>query len=135
MDLGRLGVWSWIDHLPPDELAAFAGRLETWGYSALWIPEAIGRNPFATHGFLAGRTRSLLLATGNKSELATGYCFRTVTVESGGAVAPGTDPGVLTTGDVDFMNGSNFDVEFGVTSPGNAPTDPDQVVVAGTVSA
>ncbi len=64
MEMGRLGVWSWLDHLPPEELAAFAGRLEAWGYSALWIPEAIGRNPFATHGFLAGRTTSLVLATG-----------------------------------------------------------------------
>jgi probable F420-dependent oxidoreductase len=64
MDMGRLGVWSWLDHLPPEELAAFAGRLEDWGYSALWIPEAIGRNPFATHGFLAGKTTSLVLATG-----------------------------------------------------------------------
>ncbi|MGI9592721.1 MAG: TIGR03620 family F420-dependent LLM class oxidoreductase [Myxococcota bacterium] len=62
--LGGLGVWSWVDHLPPGELAALAGRLEAWGYSALWVPEAIGRNPFATHGFLAGRTRTLMLATG-----------------------------------------------------------------------
>ena len=64
MDLGRLGVWSFTDRLPPEALAAFAGRLESWGYSALWIPEALGRDPFATHGFLAGRTSSLILATG-----------------------------------------------------------------------
>jgi len=64
MDMGRMGVWSFTDNLPPEELAAFAGRLEAWGYSALWIPEAVGRNPFATHGFLAGRTSRLILATG-----------------------------------------------------------------------
>ncbi len=64
MELGRLGVWSFVDDLPPEALADFARRLETWGYGALWTPEAIGRNPFAVHGFLAGQTSRLGLATG-----------------------------------------------------------------------
>ena len=61
---GRLGVWSWLDALSAEEAAAFARRVETWGYSALWIPEAIGREPFALLGFLATSTTRLVLATG-----------------------------------------------------------------------
>ena len=64
MDLGRLGVWTFLDFLSADESAAFARRIETLGYSALWIPEAVGRDPFAFHGYLAARTDRLLLATG-----------------------------------------------------------------------
>src|SRR5262249_17849353 len=64
MQLGRLGVWTWLDALPAAEAAAFAQRVESWGYSALWIPEAVGREPFALVGFLAAHTRRLVLATG-----------------------------------------------------------------------
>ena len=62
--LGRLGVWSWLDAFSGEEAAAFARRVESWGYSALWIPEAIGREPFALLGFLATSTTRLVLATG-----------------------------------------------------------------------
>ncbi len=61
---GRLGVWTWLDGQRAGEIADFAWRLEGWGYSALWIPEAVGRDPFALIGFLAGKTEKLILATG-----------------------------------------------------------------------
>jgi probable F420-dependent oxidoreductase len=64
MELGRLGVWCWIDHLSGSEATAFARSLEAWGYSALWLPEAVGRDPFASIGFLAAGTERLILATG-----------------------------------------------------------------------
>ncbi len=62
--IGRLGVWAHIDMLPAGEAAEFAQRLEAWGYSALWIPEAVGRDPFSFLGYLAANTRTLRLATG-----------------------------------------------------------------------
>ena len=62
--LGRLGVWSHLDMLPAPEVAKFAQQIEAWGYSALWIPEAVGRDPFSFLGYLAAHTRSLRLATG-----------------------------------------------------------------------
>jgi probable F420-dependent oxidoreductase len=62
--LGRLGVWTWLDALSAEESAAFAKRIEAWGYPTLWIPEAIGREPFALLGFLATCTSRLVLATG-----------------------------------------------------------------------
>ncbi len=64
MQLGRLGVWTFLDLMSAADAAAFAQRIEAWGYSALWHPEAIGRDPFALLGYLAARTERLVLATG-----------------------------------------------------------------------
>ena len=57
-----------------------------------------------------------------------------VAVESGGTLAPGMSPGILTTGSVDFTDGSTFTVEIGGTTPGSTDTDHDQLVVIGTVT-
>jgi probable F420-dependent oxidoreductase len=64
MDFGRLGVWTWIDTMSAEEVADFAVKIEELGYSMLWIPEAVGRDPFSILGYLAARTSKLLLATG-----------------------------------------------------------------------
>jgi probable F420-dependent oxidoreductase len=64
MQIGRLGVWTHLDDTPAHEAAEFAQRVEAWGYSALWTPEAIGREPFCLLAYLAANTRTLLLATG-----------------------------------------------------------------------
>lgn len=64
MDFGRLGVWTWIDTMRAGEVADFAARIEELGYSMLWIPEAVGREPFSILGYLAARTSKLMLATG-----------------------------------------------------------------------
>ena len=64
MDIGRHGVWTWLDAFSAQEAADFAHRIESWGYSALWIPEAVGRDPFTLLGFLAAQTEKLILATG-----------------------------------------------------------------------
>jgi len=63
-EIGKLGVWTWMDGSSPSEMAEFASKLEGWGYSALWIPEAVGRDPFTVLGYLAARTEKLVLATG-----------------------------------------------------------------------
>jgi probable F420-dependent oxidoreductase len=63
-EIGRLGVWTWLDAFSAPEAAEFGGQLEEWGYSALWIPEAVGRDPFSFLGYLAGQTETLVLATG-----------------------------------------------------------------------
>jgi probable F420-dependent oxidoreductase len=64
MNLGKLGVWTHVDHLSARDAAAFAQRAERWGYSAFWIPEAVGRDPFALIGYLAAQTEHMILATG-----------------------------------------------------------------------
>ena len=63
-NLGRLGVWTWLDGFTAPEAAEFAQRIEELGYSALWLPEAVGREPFPLIGYLAAQTTSLVLATG-----------------------------------------------------------------------
>lgn len=63
-NLGKLGVWSFIDNMTSREAVQFAQQLEQWGYSALWIPEAVGRDPFAIISFMAAHTKKLIFATG-----------------------------------------------------------------------
>ena len=43
MKLGRLGVWQAMDVMTAAEGAAFAQKVEGWGYAALWLPESRGR--------------------------------------------------------------------------------------------
>ena len=64
MELGKIGIWGWLDHLSAPEVAQFVQRAEGWGYSALWIPEAVGRDPFALIGYLVARTERMIFATG-----------------------------------------------------------------------
>ncbi len=64
MDIGKLGLWFFLDPMTAAESAAFAAKLEKLGYPALWIPEAVGREPFAHGGYLLARTERLVLATG-----------------------------------------------------------------------
>jgi probable F420-dependent oxidoreductase len=62
--LGRLGVWTWLDMLPAPKAVELAQRVEAWGYSALWFPEAVGRDPFSIISYLAAHTKRLVFATG-----------------------------------------------------------------------
>lgn len=63
IELGRLGVWGHLDSLAADEVRAYARRAEALGFGTLWVPETVGREPFALLGMLAGETSSLLLGT------------------------------------------------------------------------
>ncbi len=63
-DLGRLGVWAALDGMPAAQAVEFCQKLEAWGYRALWMPEAVGRDPFAAIGYLAARAETLIFATG-----------------------------------------------------------------------
>ena len=39
-------------------------KIEALGYGALWLPEAVGRDPFVTIAFLGAHTTKLGFATG-----------------------------------------------------------------------
>jgi probable F420-dependent oxidoreductase len=62
--LGKLGVWAFIDGMTATESAQFAQQLEQWGYSALWVPEAVGRDPFSIIAYMLANTETLTFATG-----------------------------------------------------------------------
>jgi len=64
MDIGKHGLWFFLDGMTAPETAEFARKVEKCGYSALWLPEAVGREPFAHTGYLAARTDTLIFATG-----------------------------------------------------------------------
>ena len=56
-----------------------------------------------------------------------------VDVENGGAISPGLSPGTIMTGDLDLMDGSNFDIQ--IDAPGAvAGTDYDEIEVTGSVT-
>ena len=63
VDLGRIGVWGHLDSLPVAAARDYARRVEALGYGALWVPETVGREPFALLGLLAGETSRLVLGT------------------------------------------------------------------------
>lgn len=62
--LAPLGVWCTTDGLDAAAAAVLAAEIEQLGYSALWVPEALGRDPFAHLAHLADHTTALVLATG-----------------------------------------------------------------------
>ena len=62
--LGARGVWWPTDAMPVGDAVEFARWLESLGYGALWIPETLGRDPFAHAAHLLGATSSLAIATG-----------------------------------------------------------------------
>jgi probable F420-dependent oxidoreductase len=64
MDLGPIGIWGGGMGMTARESVEFARRAEGWGYSAIWVPEAVGRDPFALIAFLAGQTDRMIYATG-----------------------------------------------------------------------
>jgi len=64
MQITSLGVWAALDTLSAPNAAAFARRAEAWGYGALWIPEAVGREIFSASAWLLANTSTLVVASG-----------------------------------------------------------------------
>ena len=63
MNLGKLGVWYFLEAMPAKQAAEAAQRIEKLGFSALWIPETLGRDPFASAAWLLANTSKLIVAT------------------------------------------------------------------------
>lgn len=65
VDLGRVGIWyGSIDALPTPEAQRAAQVVEELGFGALWVAEAVGRDPFVSSAVLLSATSQLKLATG-----------------------------------------------------------------------
>src|SRR6516162_1894409 len=64
MDITKNGVWFFFDGMTAARSAEFARTVEKHRYGALWIPEAVGREPFAHAAYLAANTEKLVFATG-----------------------------------------------------------------------
>jgi alkanesulfonate monooxygenase SsuD/methylene tetrahydromethanopterin reductase-like flavin-dependent oxidoreductase (luciferase family) len=65
VDIGRVGIWyGGIDTLATSEARRAAQVIEELGFGALWLAEAVGRDPFAASAILLSSTERLALATG-----------------------------------------------------------------------
>jgi probable F420-dependent oxidoreductase len=89
MQINKLGVWAGTDHLSASNAADFARRIEAWGYGALWIPEALGREVFSASAWLLANTDSLIVASGianiyARDPLASAAAQKGLNEQSGG---------------------------------------------------
>ena len=63
--LGKLGLWTFqLDMKPMREAQQYAAQIEELGFRAVWVPEAVGREPFASTSLLLSATERLIMATG-----------------------------------------------------------------------
>jgi probable F420-dependent oxidoreductase len=89
MQLRKLGVWAGMDVFSAPEAAAFAQRVEAWGFGALWMPEALGRESFSASAWLLANTKTLVVATGianiyARDPLSAASAQKTLNEQSGG---------------------------------------------------
>lgn len=63
--LGKLGLWTFqLDMQPMAEARRVAAQIEELGFRAVWVPEAVGREPFASTSLLLSATERLIMCTG-----------------------------------------------------------------------
>jgi probable F420-dependent oxidoreductase len=90
----RLGVWYFTDAMSAGAAAETAARIESLGYSTLWVPETLGRDPFAHLAWLGSQTTTLQLATGiagifNREPGSMVQASNTVNEQTGGRLVLG----------------------------------------------
>jgi probable F420-dependent oxidoreductase len=60
-----VGIWTFaFDQLPNAQAQETAAEVEALGYRAIWIPEAVGKDPLVHAGLLLSGTSRLTVATG-----------------------------------------------------------------------
>jgi probable F420-dependent oxidoreductase len=65
MDLGRTGIWTHaLDMQPVGRAQELVGELESLGYGAVWIPEAVGREALSWSALLLPAGERVVVATG-----------------------------------------------------------------------
>jgi probable F420-dependent oxidoreductase len=65
MDVGRVGIWTaQLDLQPAARAREAAAELDELGFGALWIPEAVGREPISHAAVLLDATERMVVASG-----------------------------------------------------------------------
>jgi len=65
MDIGPVGIWTFqLEQQPTARAQEAAAEIESLGWGAIWIPEALGREVFTHAGLLLAGTRRIPIATG-----------------------------------------------------------------------
>ncbi len=62
--LNPTGVWFFTDGLDTAQTRELAAKVEHLGYSALWFPDTLGRDPMVNAAILLESTTNLIVATG-----------------------------------------------------------------------
>lgn len=113
MRLGRVGLWTFQLDLQPASAAKEAAiELEELGYGALWLPEAVGREPFVNSTLLLSATQRIVVATG----IASIWARDAMTMTAGQLALSEAFPdrfllgiGVSHQPMVDFVRGQHYD--------------------------
>jgi probable F420-dependent oxidoreductase len=65
MDLGRVGIWTFtLDLQPVARAREIAAELEELGYGAIWVPDAVGRDPIVHATLLLSATARIAVGAG-----------------------------------------------------------------------
>jgi probable F420-dependent oxidoreductase len=90
MDVGGVGLWTFqLDLQPAAKARELAAEIEQQGWGALWIPEAVGREPLTHAALLLDATKQMVVATGvanvwSRSPSTTAAAQRLLADDSGG---------------------------------------------------
>lgn len=78
--LGKLGLWTFqLDMQPMKEAQKYIAQIEEMGFGAVWVPEAVGREPFASTSLLLSASERIILATG----IASLHARSSMTMQAG----------------------------------------------------
>ena len=64
MDIGRFGIWTFLDALPAAAAQEAVRDVESLGFGAVWIPEALARDVLTHAGILLAGSKHIVVATG-----------------------------------------------------------------------
>ena len=64
-DLGRIGLWTFaLDVQPMAKSQEAAAEIDEMGFGTVWLPEAVGREAFASSALILSATKNIKVATG-----------------------------------------------------------------------
>ena len=80
VDPGPVGLWTgFLDRLATSEVRERVAELDERGWGALWLPEAVGREPFVSSALALGASSRMVVATG----IASIYARDAMTMAAG----------------------------------------------------
>jgi probable F420-dependent oxidoreductase len=89
-ELGTTGIWTFALDTQPATLAAeMAAEMETLGFGAIWLPEAVGRDPMVAATLTLAATERITVGTGVASIYARAPMTMTSAWKAIGEAFPG----------------------------------------------
>ena len=113
VDPGRVGLWTHVlDAMPMAAAQEHVAELGEIGYGAVWIPEAVGRDPMVAASLLLAGSSDIVLATGIASIWARDAMSMSAAHKSITEAFPGRfllGLGVSHQPAVDYLRGHSYD--------------------------